>query len=250
MPGTRPSARLPTMALPGELRVVDDVPAAFADLVTGLVPRSVALSGGATARRCYEGIASRRPDWSGVEVFFGDERFVPPGHPDSNEALARRALLDHVPVSVVHPMYRPLAINAAADGYDRLVRSSPPIDVVHLGLGADGHTASLFPGSVALDERDRLVVATGDGVHPHRRLTFTLPAIARCRVAVVTVAGATKRTALERIERGVDLAAAHPSRPGAVAGGPGRGTDRVGCARAGPAARAARRVDGRGGAAP
>lgn len=193
------------MVVPGELRVVDDVPVAFADLVTGLAPRSVALSGGATARRCYEEVAAREPDWSRVEVFFGDERFVPPEHPDSNEGLARRALLDHVEVAVVHPMYRPVPIEAAADVYDRLVRVSPPIDVVHLGLGADGHTASLFPGSPALDERDRFVVATGDGAHRHPRLTFTFPAIARCRLAVVTVAGAEKRDALERIERGVDL---------------------------------------------
>ncbi|GIU89258.1 MAG: hypothetical protein KatS3mg010_0357 [Acidimicrobiia bacterium] len=109
------------MAVPGELRVVDDVPAAFADLVTGLAPRAVALSGGATARRCYEELAAREPDWSRVEVFFGDERFVPPEHPDSNEGLARRALLDHVEVAVVHPMYRPVPIEAAADEYDRLV---------------------------------------------------------------------------------------------------------------------------------
>jgi 6-phosphogluconolactonase len=201
-------ARLTRVALPGEVSVVDDVPAAFAARFGALAPRSVALSGGATARRCYEVLAARHPDLSGVEVFFGDERFVPPDHPDSNEGLARRALLDHVATGAVHPMYRPGPIDAAAEAYDRLVRAAPPIDVVHLGVGEDGHTASLFPGAPALEERVRFVVATGDAAHPHPRLTFTYPAIARARVALVTVAGRSKRDVLARIARGADLPAA------------------------------------------
>jgi 6-phosphogluconolactonase len=79
---------------------------------------------------------------------------------------------------------------------------------VHLGLGPDGHTASLFPGSPSLDETERLVVAAGDADHPHPRLTFTLPAIARARLVVVTVAGSEKRDAVERIRAGEDLPAA------------------------------------------
>ncbi len=93
--------------------------------------------------------------------------------------------------------------------YDEVVRAAPPIDVVHLGLGPDGHTASLFPGSSALAETERLVVATGDDAHPQPRLTFTFPAIARARLVVVTVAGAEKRDAVERIRAGEDLPAAH-----------------------------------------
>lgn len=196
------------MALPGELRVVVDVAAAFCDIFEQNAPRSVALSGGATAEACYRALADRALDWSRVDVLFGDERFVPPGHPASNEGMARRVLLDRARPRVIHPMYRPLPIADAADVYDGLVRGAPSIELVHLGLGPDGHTASLFPGSPALDERERYVVATGDDLHPHPRLTFTFPAIARGALVVVTVAGAGKRDALARIRAGTDLPAA------------------------------------------
>ncbi len=192
-------------ALPGETRIVDDVPSAFVSLLLSEAPRSVALSGGELARECYEELRAAEPDWSGVEVFFGDERFVPPDHPDSNEGMVRRALLDHVRTAAVHPMYRPVPIDEAASDYDALVRAAPPIGLVHLGLGPDGHTASLFPGSPALDETERFVVATGDDAHPHPRLTFTFPAIARGRLVVVTVAGEEKHDAIARIRAGEDL---------------------------------------------
>ena len=89
------------------------------------------------------------------------------------------------------------------------MRAAPPIDLVHLGLGPDGHTASLFPGSAALAERERLVVENEDELHPHPRLTFTYPAIARSGLAVFTVAGADKRDAFARVRAGDDLPAAH-----------------------------------------
>jgi len=193
------------MAFGGEFAAVDDVAAAFCELVVASAPRSVALSGGSTAERCYERLAARGVDWSDVSVFFGDERFVPPEHPDSNEGMARRALLDRAGARHVYPMYRPEPIEAAGDRYDELVRDEPAIDLVHLGLGADGHTASLFPGSPALDEHERFVVATGDALHPHPRLTFTFPAIERARLVVVTVSGTEKRDALTRVREGDDV---------------------------------------------
>ena len=91
------------------------------------------------------------------------------------------------------------------------LREYGPLDLVHLGLGPDGHTASLFPGSPALEERERLVVATGDDLHPHPRLTLTFPALAQSRLAVVTVAGEGKREALQRVKAGDDLPAARVS---------------------------------------
>jgi 6-phosphogluconolactonase len=133
------------MPLPGELRLVADVAAAFCDLFVETNPQSVALSGGGTAEACYSALAARAHDWSSVDVYFGDERFVPPDHPESNEGMARRVLLDRVNPRTIHPMYRPLAIDEAARAYDALVRDAPPIALVHLGLGPDGHTASLFP---------------------------------------------------------------------------------------------------------
>ncbi|MGQ0823851.1 MAG: 6-phosphogluconolactonase [Actinomycetota bacterium] len=195
------------MGIPGEVLVVDDVPVAFADLFLEVEPDSVALSGGEVARDCYTTLAGAPYDWSHVDVFFSDERFVPLDHPDSNGGMARAVLLERVHPRAVHSMYEPKPIEIAATEYDARVRRAPPIDLVHLGMGADGHTASLFPGSLALDERERLVVATGDDAHPHPRLTFTFPAIARARVVVVAVRGEAKREALARIRAGEDLPA-------------------------------------------
>src|SRR5262245_21687072 len=140
------------VTLPGTVRVEDDVFGAFARLVAAEVRSSIALSGGETAATCYEAVRAAAPDWSAVDVYFGDERFVPVDHPDSNEGMARHALLDHLPVRAIHPMYRPVPIEDAARAYDGLVRAAPPIDLVHLGLGPDGHTASLFAGTPALEE--------------------------------------------------------------------------------------------------
>ena len=194
--------------LPGTTEIVDDVATAFARLVVQEGPRSIALSGGATAEECYAAVRALGPDWSGVDVFMSDERFVPPSHPDSNEGMARRVLLDYVRPRAIYSMFRDGPIEDAALAYDDLVRAAPSIDIVHLGLGPDGHTASLFPGSPALDERSRFVIDTGDSLHPLPRLTFTFPAIARARLAVITVAGPEKRDAVERIWAGADLPAA------------------------------------------
>jgi len=140
---------------------------------------------------------------------FGDERFVPVDHPDSNEGMARAALLDAVPVGSVRSARGAGADPAtAAAAYDVVIAGLAPLDLVHLGLGEDGHTASLFPGSPALDERDRRVVATGDELHPWPRLTLTFPALAAARRVVVTVEGAAKREAWARVRAGEDLPAA------------------------------------------
>ncbi|HTD50594.1 MAG TPA: 6-phosphogluconolactonase [Acidimicrobiia bacterium] len=189
----------------GTVQIVDSVPLAFARLVTQHTPRSVALSGGETAQDCYSAVRATGPDWSNVDVYFGDERFVPPDDPDSNEGMARRVLLDTARPRTIHSMYEPGPIEDAARRYDDLVRAADPIDLVHLGLGPDGHTASLFPNSPTLAETQRLVVAAGDAAHPHPRLTFTFPAIARARLVVVTVVGADKRDAIDRIRAGEDL---------------------------------------------
>jgi 6-phosphogluconolactonase len=194
----------------GEVRVVDDVPAAFCSVLASCAPRTLALSGGGTAERCYGALReSGGIEWEELTVLFGDERWVPVDHPDSNEGMARRVLLDHVPVRAVHSLRGAgVDLAAAADGYDALVASLGRIDVVHLGLGPDGHTASLFPGSPALEVDDRLVVATGDDLHPRPRLTLTYPGIALGDVAVVTVEGEDKAEAWRRVQDGDDVPAA------------------------------------------
>jgi len=201
----------------GELLVVDDVPGSFAACVSEAFQNrpgeefSIALSGGATARRCYERLATEsvdKIDWWAVEVYWGDERCVPPDHPDSNERLGRQALLEKVGGALsIHPM----RCDEGPDPYQLRVGELGRFDVVHLGLGADGHTASLFPGSPALEaDPGRLVVMNEDpsGRNPYRRMTLTLSGIARARLALFTVSGEEKREAMQQVADGDDLPAA------------------------------------------
>ena len=143
----------------------------------------------------------------GKYVYLGDERCVPPDDPDSNHRMIATTLLDRVgPVRGDHPMYTGGPAEAAAGAYQSLVAPLPDLGLVHLGLGPDGHTASLFPGSPALDDTDpsHLVVADRDpnGRNPHDRLTLTYAGIARARHVVVTVAGESEREAFARIASG------------------------------------------------
>jgi len=203
----------------GVLRLVGSVPEAFADLVADSIraagPRgySLMLSGGGTAAECYRALAVRDGvDWTAVDVFLGDERCVPPDDPDSNHRMITEILLDVVgPVRSDHPMYLSGAPADAAADYQALLAARPRPDLVHLGLGPDGHCASLFPGSPTLHDTDpaHLVVADRDpnGRNPHDRVTLTYSGIARARRIVVTVSGASKRDALTRIRSGEDLPA-------------------------------------------
>jgi 6-phosphogluconolactonase/glucosamine-6-phosphate isomerase/deaminase len=122
--------------------------------------------------------------------------------------MTRAVLLDRARPRAIHSMRNAaVTIEAAAAAYDADVGAAPPIERVHLGLGPDGHTASLFPGSDALNVDDRFVVTNRDELHPHPRLTFTYPAIARSPLVVFTVAGDDKRDALARVRAGDDLPA-------------------------------------------
>lgn len=184
-------------------RRVENVPTACADLVIARSPSSLALSGGSTARECYEALAARDHDWSVTTFWFGDERCVPVTDPDSNEGMARSVWLDRVPTGPIRSMVtHPAGPDADAAAYDAALRHAPPLDLVHLGLGPDGHTASLFPAAAALTVTDHWVIAAGDELHPHPRLTLTFPGLRAARSIVVTVAGAQKREALRRVSAG------------------------------------------------
>ncbi len=197
----------------GELVVVDDVPAEFAERVVEAYhgrPNdgfSIALSGGETARRCYERLADdagNQIDWWAVDVYWGDERCVPLDDEASNYRLGRVALLERV--GAVNANF-PMRCEEGPDPYQLRLGELGRIDVVHLGLGADGHTASLFPGSKALAaDPGRLVVMNEDptGNNPHARMTLTFAGIARARLALVTVSGDGKRDALARVAAGDD----------------------------------------------
>jgi 6-phosphogluconolactonase len=197
----------------GEVVVVDDVPGEFAErFIDAFHARaseqfSVALSGGDTARRCYERLADdgEQVDWWAVDVYWGDERCVPRDSPDSNERLVRESLLERVGAAGnVHPM----RCSEGADAYQLKVGELGRFDLIHLGIGPDGHTASLFPGSAALDSgAGRLVVMNTDpsGLNPHERMTLTMKAINRARLVVVTAEGEAKADALGRIAAGDPL---------------------------------------------
>ncbi len=192
----------------GSLVVVDDVAAEFAERVIEAFHArpgeifSLVLSGGDTARRCYERLArdaDTQIDWWKVDVYWGDERCVGSDDPASNYRLAREALLDQV--GVANATY-PMRADDGPDPYQLRVGELGRFDVIHLGLGADGHTASLFPGSSALDtDPGRLVTTNTDptGRNPYERLTLTYAGIARARLVLVTVSGTDKAEALQRV---------------------------------------------------
>jgi 6-phosphogluconolactonase len=195
----------------GSLHVVDDVAAEFAERVIEAFHArpndtfALALSGGETARSCYERLAGdggTQIDWWKVDVYWGDERCVPLDDPDSNYRLCREALLDRV--GAANAAF-PMRCDEGPDPYQLRIGELGRFDVVHLGLGPDGHTASLFPGSAALEaDPGRLVVMNDDplGHNPHRRMTLTYAGLARARLVIVTVAGEAKRDALARVMAG------------------------------------------------
>jgi len=191
---------------------------------------TVALAGGSTPRPFYALLAGEpgshvqavveEIDWAHVQVFWGDERCVPPSHPDSNYRMARRALLDRVPIPPenVHRMRGELPPEEGAAAYrwelQQALGADGRLDVVFLGLGTDGHTASLFPGSTALHERQRSVVAVYVEKLASWRLTLTLPVINAARHVIFLVAGQNKADPLARVRAGAPLPAARvqPSR--------------------------------------
>jgi 6-phosphogluconolactonase len=179
--------------------------------VSGVSKRfGLCLSGGSTPKRVYELLADSGAslDWQKVHLFWGDERFVPADHRDSNFRMAREALIDHVPIPAaqVHPVPTNSASpEEAAASYEATLQGfygsktldpeRPLFDVTLLGLGEDGHTASLFRVTKALDERDAWVTSIV-GVKPEPRISLTYPALQSSNVIVFIVSGAKKRDIL------------------------------------------------------
>jgi 6-phosphogluconolactonase len=210
---------LPTPAMVAE---------AAADRIVGAARNAIrrrgrfhlALSGGSTPRAIYALLAAAPRvglvDWARVEFFWGDERAVPPDHPDSNFGVARALLLDRLPGVTPGAIHRMPADardrNAAAGRYQAMLARSfgvapdaprpPRLDLVWLGMGADGHTASLFPHSTALAERRRWVVATWAPPPAAWRMTFTLPLINAARAVLIVATGADKAPALRSVRSG------------------------------------------------
>jgi 6-phosphogluconolactonase len=185
-----------------------------AELATTEGDVAVCLSGGSTPERLYRLLATSpwrtRIPIERVHWFWGDERCVPHDHPDSNYGMTRAALLDSVgvPEMNIHPVKTGLAPSAAAGDYARalqrwygaevLAPDRPLFTVCLLGLGEDGHTASLFPGTTALEERQRWALAV-TGARPEPRVTLTYPVLESSRLTLVLVTGAAKRTVLRQL---------------------------------------------------
>lgn len=166
---------------------------------------SVALAGGHTPRAIYEHLADRYVDvpWTLVDIYFGDERRVPPDDPTSNYRMAYESLLSRVPIEPSHVHRMPGEredAQAAAREYESVLPE--PLDILLLGLGADGHTASLFPGASELRERERRVVPATSPVPPTGRLTITPPVIAAARDVALIAAGASKSSVVARALEG------------------------------------------------
>ncbi len=186
---------------------------------------TLALSGGSTPRRMHELLAEQpHIDWSNVHVFWGDERTVPPDHPDSNYRMAQETLLRRVPIpeQQIHRMAGEKDPIQAAAEYEQEIRDvfgvSPPdlprFDVIVLGVGADAHTASLFPGTRALEERQRYVVANEVPQLDTTRLTLTLPVLNAAKLVMFLGAGADKAGAVESsLGRGENVPPAGQVRP-------------------------------------
>jgi 6-phosphogluconolactonase len=181
-----------------EIRVVDDPPRAAAELLVEAAGH-VALSGGSTPGVAYELAAALRPDWSRLHVWFGDDRAVPPDDERSNFRLARETLLDRLDTQPeVHRIEGELGAEKAAARYDEEL-AGVTLDLALNGIGPDGHTASIFPGAPALDERQRRAVAAEARLEPLvPRVTLTPPVFAEARLLVYLVTGEAKAAAARR----------------------------------------------------
>jgi 6-phosphogluconolactonase len=168
---------------------------------------TIALSGGSTPKPLYQALAAEPLPWSKIHIFWGDERYVPATHQDSNQLMARQAWLDKIaiPEENIHPMNtqgedpQQDALHHEAELREFFQQSSgiPTFDLILLGMGDDGHTASLFPHTEALGVRDRLITVGNKDDQP--RITFTVPLINQAKYVLFMVAGASKRPALKEI---------------------------------------------------
>jgi 6-phosphogluconolactonase len=207
----------------GELHVLDDAARCAAETAARFVQAAeaaiaargrffVSLAGGSTPKAAYQLLRMRKLDWEKIDVWFGDERCVPPDHKDSNFRMASEALLLHVPAKV-HRIEGELQPEEAARHYAQALAEVPRFDLVLLGMGPDGHTASLFPGTPALAERKRRAVAvhvthlTGAGPPvpgDSWRVTLSAPVLSLGREILIACPGADKAGALKSALEGPD----------------------------------------------
>jgi 6-phosphogluconolactonase len=182
------------------IEVLDDPAEAVADLLVQ-ASGDIVLTGGSSPERAYELAAARRADWSGVTIWFTDDRCVPPDHELSNYAMTERALLSRLATPPqVRRMKGELGPEAGAEDYAGQLGADPQFELMLLGLGPDAHIASLFPGRSEKHVTDRFVVGVAEaGMEPYvPRISLTLPAINAARQKIFLVTGANKQEAVQR----------------------------------------------------
>jgi 6-phosphogluconolactonase len=169
----------------------------------------IALAGGETPRRSYEQLRNMPIDWTHVHIYFGDERCLPVGDAQRNDTMAQHTLLQHVaiPTANVHSIPAELGAQAAASRYALELEQALPLDLVLLGMGEDGHTASLFPGNPALRIRESVAAVFDAPKPPPDRVTLSMATLNAARRKIILVAGSGKRIALQRIAQGETLPA-------------------------------------------
>jgi 6-phosphogluconolactonase len=191
-----------------EIQIAEDPASEVAGLLgeAAAAGGHIVLTGGSSPRRAYELAAKRDGDWSGATVWLSDERCVPPGHPDSNAGMAERTLVSRLssrPDFV--PMRGELGPDAGAGDYEAEIRarlgSDPRWNLLLLGMGPDGHVASLFPGKPEVEERGRLAIGVPlAGMEPQvPRISLTLPAINAARAVVLLITGEGKAETVRRV---------------------------------------------------
>ena len=186
------------------LESAEDVAAAAAAEISQALwkgARTLVLAGGTTPRRCYELLSAMEVEWGRVSVLFGDERCVRPDHPESNYRMAREALLDRVAPATVYRMPAELGPDEGAELYASVVAAVSPLGVVVLGVGEDGHTASLFPGHPALNATGLVLGIHDSPKPPPERVTLTLNALQAARSVIILATGAGKADAVARAKR-------------------------------------------------
>ncbi len=194
----------------GEVRVVDDVAETFATIVAEHLsatdgPFVLGCSGGASGARCFTALAAQPLAWDRLELLFVDERCVPWESTDANGAVLAEVFRDHL--GEVRGFHR-MSCDEGPEAYERLLAHIGGIDLIQLGLGPDGHTASIFPGSPLLEHPPAALVARAEdptGRNPHPRMTLTLAGIATAARRIVTVVGADKAEAFAAIVGGENL---------------------------------------------
>ncbi len=166
----------------------------------------IVLAGGTTPEKVYEQLSASDSDWTAWHIYYGDERCLPVEHPDRNSVMARKAWLDHAPIPAeqIHTIPAELGPEKAALAYERIVARALPFDLVLLGMGEDGHTASLFPGHH--HEAGRLALPVfGAPKPPPERVTLSLEALNDSHAVIILVTGAAKSHAVQEWQAGADL---------------------------------------------